>query len=56
MLSKQYCQWSVITVAVLLFGLAVTGMFYVPVGLNEQVSMEVDSDLYDYFTYMKKFI
>jgi len=28
----------------------------VPVGLNEQVSMEVDSDLYNYFTYEKKYI
>ena len=32
------------------------GLFFVPVGLNEQVSMEVDSDLFNYFTYMKKYI
>ena len=28
----------------------------IPVGLSEQVSMEVDSDLFNYFTYEKKYI
>lgn len=43
-------------IAGLLLGLAVTGLFFVPVGLNEQVSMEVNSNLFDYFTYLKKYI
>ena len=42
--------------SVLLLGLAVAGAMLVPVGLNEQVSMEVNSDLYNYFTYEKKYI
>ena len=36
--------------------MAVAGVFNIPVGLNEQVSMEVDSDLYNYFTYEKSYI
>ena len=32
------------------------GIVFIPVGLNEQVSMQVDSDLYNYFTYEKKYI
>jgi Niemann-Pick C1 protein len=39
-----------------LLGLAVAGILNVPVGLNEQVSMEVNSDLFNYFTYQKKYI
>lgn len=50
-LQKNGCQWSVIAFSTLLLGLALVGSIYVPVGLNEQVSMEVDSDLFDYFTY-----
>lgn len=56
LLQKNSCQWSVIAISTLLLGLAVVGSMYVPVGLNEQVSMEVDSDLFDYFTYEKKYI
>lgn len=43
-------------VSLVLTGLAIAGMMQVPVGLNEQVSMEVGSDLYNYFTYEKKYI
>jgi len=43
-------------ISILLLGFAVLGLIYIPVGLSEQVSMTVDSDLYDYFTYEKKFI
>jgi Niemann-Pick C1 protein len=46
----------VLGVSVALLGLAVAGAMLVPVGLNEQVSMEVNSDLYNYFTYEKKYI
>ena len=45
-----------IAFSVLLLALAVFGSIYVPVGLNAQVSMEVDSDLFDYFTYENKYI
>lgn len=55
-LLKDGCQWSVMGIAVVLLGVAVAGLVNVPVGLNEQVSMEVNSDLFDYFTYMKKYI
>ena len=41
LLQKNACQWSVIAFSTLLLALAITGSFYVPVGLNEQVSMEV---------------
>lgn len=40
----------------ILLGLAAVGCVFVPVGLNEQVSMQVDSDLFNYFTYEKKYI
>ena len=55
-LRKDGCIWSVIAFSVLLFGLAVAGCMLIPVGLNEQVSMEVNSSLFDYFTYEKKYI
>jgi len=32
------------------------GTLNIPVGLNEQVSMETESDLFNYFTYEKKYI
>ena len=56
LLMKKGCQWTIIGIAILLSGLAVTGLFFVPVGLNQQVSMELDSDLFNYFTYEKKYI
>jgi len=46
-------------VVLLFFGLlaaATLGIFKIPVGLNEQVSMETESDLFNYFTYEKKYI
>jgi predicted RND superfamily exporter protein len=55
-LQKGPCQWIVIAFSVLLLALAVFGSIYVPVGLNAQVSMEVDSDLFDYFTYENRYI
>ena len=51
LLKTPGCSWSVIGFSVLLLGLAVCGCIFLPVGLNEQVSMEVNSDLFDYFTY-----
>lgn len=50
-LRKDPCIWSVVAFSLGLFGLAVAGCLFVPVGLNEQVSMEVNSNLFDYFTY-----
>lgn len=50
------CAIAVGVISLLLLGLAVAGMINVPVGLNEQVSMEVGSDLFNYFTYEKKYI
>jgi len=41
LLQKGGCQWSVIAISVMLLGLAAAGSIFVPVGLNEQVSMEV---------------
>ena len=55
-LRKDGCIWSVVAFSVLLFGLAIAGCMMIPVGLNEQVSMEVNSNLFDYFTYEKKYI
>lgn len=34
----------------------ILGCMNIPVGLNEQVSMETESDLFNYFTFMKKYI
>lgn len=49
-----------LVVILLFFGglitLSVMGIFKIPVGLNEQISMETESDLFNYFTYEKKFI
>ena len=43
-------------ISLALLAIAIIGIGNVPVGLSEQVSMTVDSDLYDYFTYEKKYI
>ena len=43
-------------ISIALLGLSIFGLSQVPVGLNEQVSMEVNSDLYNYFSYEKKYI
>jgi hypothetical protein len=51
LLNKKFCFYIVIVISLLLLGLAIVGAIFVPVGLNEQVSMEVDSDLYNYFTF-----
>lgn len=56
MLRKRGCGFAVLGVTVVLLGLAVVGALNVPVGLNEQVSMEVNSDLFNYFTFEKKYI
>lgn len=56
LLTSKPCQWAVLAIGFLLLALAIVGLFFVPVGLNEQVSMEIGSDLYDYFTYEKKYI
>jgi Niemann-Pick C1 protein len=56
LLQKNACQFATIAISVMLLALAIVGSFYVPVGLNEQVSMEVDSDLFHYFTQYKKYI
>lgn len=56
MLRKRGCGFVVLGVTVVLLGLAVVGVLNVPVGLNEQVSMEVNSDLFNYFTFEKKYI
>lgn len=50
------CNIAVGIISLALLGMAVAGVFNIPVGLNEQVSMEVDSDLYNYFTYEKSYI
>lgn len=55
-LKKKGCGFVVLGVSLLLLGLAVVGILKVPVGLNEQVSMEVNSDLFNYFTFEKKYI
>jgi len=55
-LKNKTCGWIVLGVSLALFGLAIAGTMLVPVGLNEQVSMTVNSDLYNYFTYEKKYI
>lgn len=39
-----------------LLAASILGLFFIPVGLNEQVSMETNSDLFNYFTYEKKYI
>lgn len=39
LLQKNGCQWGVIGFSTLLLGLAIVGTIFVPVGLNEQVSM-----------------
>lgn len=56
MISKKICFFIVLGVSVGLLVLAIIGAINVPVGLNEQVSMQVDSDLFNYFTYEKKYI
>jgi Niemann-Pick C1 protein len=56
MIRKKSCGFFVLGISVILFGLAIVGLFNIPVGLSEQVSMTVDSDLYNYFTYEKKYI
>lgn len=56
LVSKKACFYIVLAISFVLLGVAVVGVIYVPVGLNEQVSMTVDSDLYNYFTYEKKYI
>lgn len=46
-------------VLLLFFGMltaSTIGLMKIPVGLNEQVSMETDGDLYNYFTFEKKYI
>lgn len=50
------CNIAVGMISLGLMGMAVAGVLNIPVGLNEQVSMEVDSDLYNYFTYEKSYI
>lgn len=55
-LKTKTCGWIVLGTSIVLLGLAIVGAIMVPVGLNEQVSMEVNSDLYNYFTYEKKYI
>lgn len=55
-LKTKPCGIAVAVVSLLLLGLAAVGVLNIPVGLNEQVSMEVDSDLFNYFTYEKKYI
>ena len=39
LLKKKACGWTVLAISVLLLGLAIVGAIFVPVGLNEQVSM-----------------
>ncbi len=56
LINQKFCLFIVLGVSALLLAVAVVGAIYVPVGLNEQVSMQVDSDLYNYFTYEKKYI
>ena len=50
------CLGVTISIVLLLVGLGVAGLILTPVGLSEQVSMEVGSDLYNYFTSEKQFI
>ena len=45
------CAIIVGVISLVLIAFAIVGLFYIPVGLNEQVSMTVDSDLFNYFTY-----
>jgi hypothetical protein len=49
-LKSKPCGFAVLAITLALLGLAIVGLGNIPVGLNEQVSMTVDSDLYDYFT------
>ncbi len=55
-LKTKPCGFAVLGISVLLLGLAIVGILKIPVGLNEQVSMEVNSDLFNYFTFEKKYI
>jgi Niemann-Pick C1 protein len=56
LLKTKPCGFAVLAISVALLALAVVGVGRIPVGLSEQVSMTVDSDLYNYFTYEKKYI
>jgi Niemann-Pick C1 protein len=41
LLQNKFCTAFVLIFSVLLLALAIVGLFFVPLGLNEQVSMEV---------------
>ena len=55
-LKSNICFAITIVIALVLMTGGVIGATQVPVGLNEHVSMEVGSELYNYFTYEKKYI
>ena len=48
-LSSKICLGVTVTLVLCLIALGITGLIFVPVGLSEQVSMEVGSDLFNYF-------
>jgi hypothetical protein len=56
LLKSTPCTIIVGILSLVFLGFAGAGLANVPVGLNEQVSMEVGSDLFNYFTYEKKYI
>ena len=56
LLQTKICFAFVLLIFGGLFALTVLGIINIPVGLNEQVSMETESNLFNYFTYEKKFI
>ena len=56
LLMKWPCFIAIILVFSGLVTAGILGCLHVPVGLNVQVSMETDSDLYNYFTFEKKYI
>lgn len=56
LMTKWPCFLAIMLVFFGLVTAGILGCMNIPVGLNEQVSMETESDLFNYFTSYKKYI